>query len=231
VDADIHYARTSGASIAYRVVGDGPIDLIFVPDYESNLVYGWEWPRWRGFYERLASFSRLILFDKRGTGLSDHTGGFPTLETRMEDVRAVLDAVESERAVVLGGHEGCAMACLFAATYPERTIALALFQPAVTAGAVRHDEAMDRERFLRMAAEVRDRWGEREFCDELLAREAPSAERAVGKSLRQIAADLNAVGTPTAHGGQRWWCRVRKLVRRPDLPRLQRDRIYAPHTL
>ena len=129
MELDIHYARSSGAAIAYQVVGSGPTDLVFVPEFMSNLVYGWESPRWRQFYERLASFSRLILFDKRGTGLSDYGGGFPTLETRMEDVRAVLDAVGSHKAAVLAAQEGCGMACLFAATYPERTTALLLFQP------------------------------------------------------------------------------------------------------
>lgn len=191
VDSEIHYTRTSGAAIAYRVVGEGSVDLVFVPDYESNLVYGWEWPRWRAFYERLAAFSRLILFDKRGTGLSDHSGGFPTLEARMEDLRAVLDAVGSERSVVLGGHEGCAMACLFAATYPERTKALILFQPPATAGDAAHDRLPDRDASMRMAAEVRDRWGEQDFCDELLSREAPS-----------LAAD------PAERGWFANWCRL-----------------------
>ena len=120
----------AGSRSPTRSSGSGPTDLVFVPEFMSNLVYGWESPRWRDFYERLASFSRLILFDKRGTGLSDHGGGFPTLETRMEDVRAVLDAVGSRKTVLLGAQEGCAMACLFAASYPERTTALVLFQPA-----------------------------------------------------------------------------------------------------
>ena len=168
---DIRYARSSGASIAYQVVGDGPLDLVFVPDYVSNLVYGWESPRWRQFYERLATYSRLILFDKRSTGLSDHTGGFPTLETRMEDLRAVLDVAGSTRTVVLGAHEGCGMACLFAATYPERTTALVLFQPAVMRGGEvdTTDEEAQRE-----LSDLRDRWGTQEFFDELLALVAPS---------------------------------------------------------
>ena len=126
---DIRYARSSGVSIAYQVVGDGETDLVCVPDYVSNLVYWWESDYWRPFYERLARSFRLILFDKRGTGLSDRGGSFPTLETRMEDVRAVMDAVGSERAAIFGAHEGCLMATLFAATYPEKTHALALFHP------------------------------------------------------------------------------------------------------
>ncbi|MGH3117104.1 MAG: adenylate/guanylate cyclase domain-containing protein [Gaiellales bacterium] len=171
---DIRYARSGGAAIAYQVVGTGPTDLVFVPEYMSNLVYGWESPRWRDFYERLASFSRLILFDKRGTGLSDYSGGFPTLETRMEDVRAVLDAIDSGKTVLLGAHEGCAMACLFAATYPERTTALVLFQPA-SKGAGDPDEAvLTEEEWGRDLAEVRERWGTQEFSDEMLAEIAPS---------------------------------------------------------
>jgi class 3 adenylate cyclase/pimeloyl-ACP methyl ester carboxylesterase len=171
VDPEIRYARSSGAAIAYQIVGNGPIDLVFVPDYMSNLVYGWESPRWRGFYEDLASFSRLILFDKRSTGLSDHSGGFPTLETRMEDVRAVLDAVGSHETAVLGAQEGCGMACLFAATYPERTTALILFQP-TSKGAADLDANV--EESVRSLGDLRDRWGTKTFSDELLAQIAPS---------------------------------------------------------
>ena len=93
VEAEIRYARNGGVAIAYQVVGEGEIDLVYVADFVSNLVYGWEIPCWRAFYERLARSYRLILFDKRGTGLSDHGSQFAALETRMEDLRAVLDAV------------------------------------------------------------------------------------------------------------------------------------------
>ena len=106
---DIRYARSGGAAIAYQVVGEGEIDLAYVPDYVSNLVYGWQSPHWRHFYDALARSFRLILFDKRGTGLSDLGGHFPALETRMEDLHAVLDAVGSERAVLLGSHDGCSL--------------------------------------------------------------------------------------------------------------------------
>src|SRR5437764_4293545 len=128
---DIRYARSGAVSIAYQVVGEGDTDLLFVPDFVSNLVYAWESPHWREFYERLARSFRLILFDKRGTGLSDLGGQFPSLETRMDDVRAVLDATGSASAVLLGSHDGCSMAALYAATYPERTRALVLFHPVV----------------------------------------------------------------------------------------------------
>ena len=171
---DIRYARSGGVSIAYQVVGSGPTDLVFVPDYMSNLVYAWESPHWRTFYERLASFSRLILFDKRGTGLSDYGGGFPTLETRMEDVRAVLDAVGSRKAVLLGAQEGCGMACLFAASYPERTTALMLFQPSAKGAGVPDEAVSTEEEWERDLADVRERWGTQEFNDEMLGQIAPS---------------------------------------------------------
>jgi pimeloyl-ACP methyl ester carboxylesterase len=96
---DIRYAKSRGAAIAYQLVGNADTDLVFVPDFGSNLVYGWQSPHWRDFYERLAREFRLILFDKRGSGLSDRHGEFATLETRMEDVGAVLDAVGSSEAV------------------------------------------------------------------------------------------------------------------------------------
>jgi class 3 adenylate cyclase/pimeloyl-ACP methyl ester carboxylesterase len=164
VEHRIEYARSSGAAIAYEVVGDGDSDLVFVPDYVSNLVYGWEWPRLRGFYERLARSFRVILFDKRGTGLSDHGGSFAALETRMEDLRAVLDAAASTRTILLGSHDGCSLAALFAATYPERTRAIALFQPVARA------DWDDSEAELK---ELRERWGTQEFCDRLLELSAP----------------------------------------------------------
>jgi pimeloyl-ACP methyl ester carboxylesterase len=114
-------------SIAYRVVGEGPNELVFVPGFVSHLDLDWEEPRSAHMLKRLASFSRLIRFDKRGTGLSDRTVGLPDLETRMDDVRAVVDAVGSERAALYGYSEGGPMCCLFAATYPERVSALVLY--------------------------------------------------------------------------------------------------------
>ena len=124
-----HYTKVGDVHIAYQVVGDGPIDLVVVPGWVSHLeVQYWEEPIVARFFERLASFSRLILFDKRGTGLSDRVAAsaLPTLEERMEDVRAVMDAVGSSRAAVFGISEGGAMCALFAATYPERASALVM---------------------------------------------------------------------------------------------------------
>ncbi len=118
------YAKSGGVHIAYQVIGDGPLDLVFVMGWVSHLDWFWEEPRFARFLRRLAAFSRLILFDKRGTGLSDRAVGLPPLEQRMDDVRAVLDAVGSERAALFGISEGGPMCALFAATYPERTSAL-----------------------------------------------------------------------------------------------------------
>jgi pimeloyl-ACP methyl ester carboxylesterase len=122
------YARSGELSIAYQVVGDGPFDLVYVPGWVSNLDLMWEEPSYAGLLERFASFSRLILFDKRGTGLSDPVpfDQLPTLEQRMDDVRAVMDAAGSERAALLGHSEGGNMCILFAATYPDRASALVL---------------------------------------------------------------------------------------------------------
>jgi pimeloyl-ACP methyl ester carboxylesterase len=98
VEQGIRYVRNGGVAIAYQVVGEGEDDLVYVPDWISNLVYGWESPRLRAFYERLARSFRLILFDKRGTGLSDHGPQFAALETRMEDLRSMLDAAGASNA-------------------------------------------------------------------------------------------------------------------------------------
>jgi pimeloyl-ACP methyl ester carboxylesterase len=123
---ETRYAKSGGVSIAYQTAGDGPIDLVFAPGWISNVELGWEDPAIARFHERLASFSRLILFDKRGTGLSDRVSDEhpPTLEERTDDLRAVLDAAGSDRAALFGVSEGGNMCVVFAATYPARTIAL-----------------------------------------------------------------------------------------------------------
>ena len=121
---EARYARSGDVSIAYQVVGEGPIDLVLVPGWISNIEVLWEQPSIARFLEKLSTFSRLILFDKRGTGLSDRITEAATLEERMDDVRAVLDAVGSPRAALLGYSEGGTMCALFAATCPARTAAL-----------------------------------------------------------------------------------------------------------
>lgn len=118
------YARSGDVNIAYQVVGDGPVDLVLTFGWVSHIAHVWDLPAMASFLKRIASFTRLIIYDKRGTGMSDRVSPLPTLEQRMDDVRAVMDAAKSERAAVMGISEGGVMSALFAATYPERTMAL-----------------------------------------------------------------------------------------------------------
>ncbi|MGZ4139889.1 MAG: adenylate/guanylate cyclase domain-containing protein [Actinomycetota bacterium] len=127
--SEVRYARSGDVHIAYQVVGDGPIDLVYSPGIWSNLEIMWEWPAWADYLDRLASFSRLILFDMRGVGLSDRGNQAPILELQTNDIGAVLDAAGAETAAVFGGARAGAMAMLFAATHPERTRALILYAP------------------------------------------------------------------------------------------------------
>jgi class 3 adenylate cyclase/pimeloyl-ACP methyl ester carboxylesterase len=175
VRPETRYAKSGDVSIAYQVLGDGPFDLVFAPGSVSNVEFGWEEPTLERFYHRLASFCRLIIFDKRGTGVSDRVSGVPDLETRMDDVRAIMDAVGSERAAVLGYSEGAAMAALFAATYPARTPALVLYGTFLTWDwlAERRETYGQASREQKLE-ELERRWGTPEFCDALLRDDAPS---------------------------------------------------------
>jgi class 3 adenylate cyclase len=156
------YAKSGDLSIAYTTIGDGPFDLVLAPPYATHLELGAECAPLSRFVQRLASFSRLILFDKRGTGLSDPVPQAATLEERMDDVRAVMDAAESERASLLGISEGCPMSILFAAAHPERTSALVLYGGmARSTWAPDHPFGSTREALLESAAEfVMPHYGE-----------------------------------------------------------------------
>jgi pimeloyl-ACP methyl ester carboxylesterase len=121
------YARSGDVHIAYQVLGSGPIDIVFVQGFISNLEVQWEDPGLSHLFSRLGAFARLIVFDKRGSGLSDRVNDMPDLETRMDDVRAVMDAAGSRQAALIGASEGGPMSILFAATYPDRTRALILY--------------------------------------------------------------------------------------------------------
>ena len=127
MEREVRYAINDGVHVAYTVVGDGPIDVVYTSGIWSNLDVMWEEPRWAHFLDRLASFSRLIVFDMRGVGLSDRGSEPPFLESQMNDMSAVMAAAGSESAVIFGGARGGAMSMLFAATYPERTKALVLY--------------------------------------------------------------------------------------------------------
>jgi pimeloyl-ACP methyl ester carboxylesterase len=155
------YARSGEINIAYQVFGNGPVDLVVVPGWVTNIDAFWEEPTYVRFFLRLASFARVILFDKRGTGLSDRVTDTPMLEERMDDVRAVMDAVGSKRAALLGYSEGGPMCMLFAVTYPERTEAL------ITVGSYARlaqspDNPYGRTRQAQddLLKAVRERWGE-----------------------------------------------------------------------
>jgi class 3 adenylate cyclase len=163
---EVHYARSGDLSIAYQVAGAGPIDLVFVPFLISS-VFSWIHPLFASFYEHLASFSRLILLDKRGIGASDRPRTPPTLEAQMDDVRAVLDAVGSERAALFGSGHGGLMCSLFAATYPERTSALILYDPFARVPGTTEDH----QRAIRR---LRSDWGRQEWLEQDIRDDYPS---------------------------------------------------------
>jgi class 3 adenylate cyclase len=183
------YAKSGDVRIAYQVIGSGPLDLVFVPGFVSNLDVWWEDPSSAHFFSRLAAFSRLILFDKRGTGLSDRMVGMPNLEDRMDDVRAVMDAVSSERAAFFGLSEGGPISMLFAATYPDRARALVLY------GSFARHPTLSGE--LKQNIELIDRtWGTGEFLSRFMVRSRASDEavrRALARRERQSASPSAAI--------------------------------------
>jgi class 3 adenylate cyclase len=156
---ETRYAKSGDVNIAYQVVGDGPFDLIHVPPFVSNLELQWEDPAERRYFERLASFCRLIMFDKRGTGLSDRVA-VATLEERMDDLRAVMDAVGSPRAAVFGGSESGALSILFTTTYPERVSALVLYgaYPRMT-WAPDYPDGIPEELWAGVREHIEEHWG------------------------------------------------------------------------
>jgi class 3 adenylate cyclase len=171
---DVHYARSGDVSIAYQVVGDGPIDLVFVRGITGDLLSTWDQPLLVRHVLGLASNGRLLMLDKRGTGLSDRVGGVPTLETRMDDVRAVMDAAGSEQAVLWSGMEGSRITTLFAATYPERTVGLVLLNPSAKGRRTPdYPWAPSEDEWRRTLREVREGWGERAYFHELLTAQSP----------------------------------------------------------
>lgn len=155
------YVKSGGLNIAYQITGEGPLDMVYVQGWVSNLDFAWESPRLAHVLDRLGSFCRLIRVDKRGTGLSDRNVGFATLEDRMEDVHAVLDAVGSKRAVLFGSSEGGNLCMLFAALYPERTLALVLHGSfARGLWAKEYPWAKTRDELEQELAAIEREWGE-----------------------------------------------------------------------
>jgi pimeloyl-ACP methyl ester carboxylesterase len=188
------YAKSGDVHIAYQVVGDGPTDLVLVPGWISHVEYYWEHPRMAHFIERLASFSRLMLIDKRGVGMSDPVSDAPTLEDRMDDVRAVMDAVGSERAALLGISEGGPMNILFAATYPERCAGLVLYGAfALGSQAPDYPWMPSEDAYQRIWARLEAGWGE-------------------GVALPIVAPELARDPSAT-----HWWARFERLAASPGM--------------
>jgi class 3 adenylate cyclase len=158
---ETRYAKGPGGDIAYQVVGDGPMDLVVVPGWFSHVDLLWSFPGWASFIADFASFARVILYDKLGTGLSDPTDGVPTLESRVDDLRAVMDAADSPRAALFGMSEGGPISMLFAATYPERVQALVLYG-SYAYGGTDDDGSAGRAKFRKLVNTMRptlDHWG------------------------------------------------------------------------
>ena len=175
MEPETRYARSGDVNIAYQVLGAGPLDLVFAPGFVSNVELGWTVPGRGDFLHALGSFARVIQFDKRGTGMSDRVRDLPTLETRMDDVRAVMDATRSQRAALFGVDTGGTMSVLFAATYPERTSALVLYGAfARTLWAPDYPWGLTEQEYLLRIEEVESSWGMREYGREIAGRYSPS---------------------------------------------------------
>ncbi len=154
------YAKSGDVSIAYQVVGDGPVDLVIVPGMSHHVEYIYELPGYPRFMDRLTSFARVIAFDKRGSGLSDPIVGSPSLEERMDDIRAVMDTVGSERAALFGWADGTPMCLLFAATYPDRTTSLVLYNCYARILQAEGYGGVSPEQFATLSASAVETWGQ-----------------------------------------------------------------------
>jgi len=171
---DVSYARSGDVAIAYQVVGEGPTDIVFIRGTLADLLAGWDMPLFVDHIEGLSTSARVLLFDKRGSGLSDPVRQVPTLETRMDDIRAVMDAADSERAVLWAAQEGTPIALLFAATYPERTTALVLYDPTARGlWAPDYPWALTEDAWRKELREIHDRWGDRAYLVERAHRLSP----------------------------------------------------------
>ena len=172
---EVRYARSGDVAIAYQVVGEEPIDVVLVTGFVSNILYAWEQPRVVRFFGDVSRFARLIRFDRRGTGLSDRPRDVPTLETRMDDVRAVMAAVGSTRAALVTTFEAAPMAALFAATYPERVGALVMVHPrAKGVWAPDYPWAQTHEEWMRELDLLAEGWGTDRYFDRVLRRSFPT---------------------------------------------------------
>ena len=189
------YARSGELWIAYQVIGDGPVDLLWAPGYMSHVEQNWTWPPYAAMLERMASFSRLIKFDRRGTGLSDRSFSLGSFDEMMDDIASVLDAASSKRAALFGGAEGGPMCALFAATYPERTAALILGASyARRMWASDYPWGLDEHVRQRVLAAYETRWGREPFGVRTMAPSLADDER----FLRWNAQACRFAGTPAS---------------------------------
>jgi pimeloyl-ACP methyl ester carboxylesterase len=225
VEPETRYARSGDVNIAYQVVGDGPFDLVHVPPFASHVELAWTVPATAYFNRQLASFSRLIRFDKRGQGMSDPVSGASTLETRMDDVRAVMNAVGSERAALLGASEGGPMSILFAATYPDRVWALivvgsyarVLWAPGYPSG---HHE----EEYRTYIEHVGREWGTAEHSARVAQSLAPSADDEGRRALATLLRHSSSPGSAAAYARMNMDIDVRHVLSAIRVPTLVLNR-------
>ena len=185
---ETRYALSGDVNIAYQVMGTGPVDIVMVPGFVSHVEFSHELPGYTAFLRRLATFARVVTFDKRGQGLSDRISGAPSLEQRMDDVRAVMDGIGSQRAVVMGFSEGSAMSVLFAATYPERVAQLILFGGFAVSANFRANDLEER------VAQVVAMWGTGEIGKVVMPSQAASPDAVVEfAKLERLSASPGAV--------------------------------------
>ncbi len=228
---ETRYTSSGDVNIAFQVVGEGPLDLVFIPSMTHHVELVWENPPQAQFLARLASLSRLLLFDKRGTGMSDRVVGVPNLETRMDDIRAVMDAADSERALIFGLGDGGPLGVLFAATYPERTSALVLLNS--TPRFVRSPELpwlptrAERERrdddFVR-------HWGDREQFAKHFRRVSPNATEEERRGFARVIRFSVSPGSAAAYYRMNLdvdVCDVLPLIRVPTLV-MHRTHVEGP---
>jgi pimeloyl-ACP methyl ester carboxylesterase len=220
VQPTTQYTKSGDVNIAFQVFGEGQFDLVFVYGFVSHLDFQWANPALTSLLRRLASFSRVIVFDKRGTGLSDPVGAAPTFGERMDDVRAVMDAVGCEQAALVGYSEGGVIAALFASTYPERCRALVLYETWVS-GLLDVEENPGGEKWLELDRKVRDaieHWGE----GRTLAWAAPS--QAGSELTKRMFGAFERAALSPAMAGALWDaitnCDVRAVVPTIDVPTL-----------
>jgi pimeloyl-ACP methyl ester carboxylesterase len=190
------YARSGDVRIAYQVTGDGSCDIVLAPGTMSHLDMDWESPRRALFFERFSKVCRLIRFDKRGTGLSDRPTHVATLEERSDDIRAVMDAVGIERATILGASEGGSMACMFAATYPQRVNALIIWgAQAVWLRSADHPWGQTMDEFHAMLKMIEDDWPSMDY---IIGPGAGMGKNADPAELQTIARYMQAAASPSA---------------------------------